>query len=74
LDDLKFGNNPAALSINQYLNADGYYSQINDFKTKVYEIIYKIMNMKIKKNMNFDISKLEKVMLTAVELKVWNPK
>jgi hypothetical protein len=74
LDDFKFQNTPGAILVSKYMRSANYYTQINDLKNKYYEIIYKMMNMKFKRGSGFQISKLEKAMLTACELKLFNAK
>jgi len=70
LKDIKFNNSGTTKNINKFLNSNAYYSQISDLRHKVFEVLQKLMNMKVKSKFVIDIKELEYVILMSFELKL----
>ena len=73
LKDIKFNNSGNARNINKYLNSTNYYSQISDLRYKIFEVLQKLMNMKIKSKYVIDLKELEYVILMSFELNLLKP-
>lgn len=56
--------------ISKYLAYNKTYKELQSYKTAIFQVIHKIMNMKIKGKL--DIPKLEQVIQNGCELKILN--